>query len=115
MMSLKKAGLCLAILSIAATAAPTMAADWMATVTKQIAATQKYPRSAVIREDEGTAKIRVRVAPDGTISGVELLEKSGSEILDREAIRMPAKAGRMPPPPSGKAVAVDIPVRFKLS
>lgn len=88
---------------------------WERDVVNLISAEQAYPRSAVKRGQEGTVTIRVFVAPDGSVSNVELVKPSGSAILDREALRMPAKAGRLPARPSGAQGSVEIPVTFRLS
>lgn len=90
------------------------AADWKSTVTRLIAAQHSYPRSAQIRGDEGTAKVRISVDASGKITGVELIEPTGSQILDREAVRIPQKIGQVPPPPGGPTRLV-IPIAWKLT
>ncbi len=104
-----------AALAIATLSVPAVAQDWVNDVSRQIAATQTYPRSALIREDQGTVRIRVHIAGDGSIGNVEIIKESGSKILDREALRMPTKVGRVAPPPGGRKKTIDIPVTFKLS
>src|SRR5690606_7850614 len=69
------------------------AADWKSTVTRLIAAQHSYPRSAQIRGDEGIAKVRINIDAGGKITGVELVQPTGSQILDREAVRIPHKIG----------------------
>ncbi|MBV7256916.1 energy transducer TonB [Pacificimonas sp. WHA3] len=83
-------------------------------VQRQIALMQDYPRSAVMRGDEGVARIRVHVLSDGTIGDVDLIQKTGSGILDREAIRMPNRVKHIPPPPDGQPHMVEIAVQFRL-
>ena len=89
--------------------------EWEKQVVQAIQAEQTYPRSAIVRGDEGMARIRVHVAPDGRVSDVVLVRASGSAILDREAMRMPTKAGVVPAHPAGEASVVEIPIRFKLT
>jgi protein TonB len=91
------------------------ASDWSAKVAGLIAAQHSYPRSAQIRGEEGTAKIRISIDATGKISNVELLEKTGSDILDREAVRIPTKIGQVPPPPNAKPAALIVPIAWKLS
>lgn len=94
---------------------PTAAfAGWEDDVSNAIRAAQSYPRSAIRRGDEGDVTIRVFVGADGKVSNVELVEASGSDILDREALRMPAKAGNLPKHPSGSEGIVTIPLSFQL-
>ncbi len=90
------------------------AADWKSTVSRLIAAQHSYPRSAQIRGDQGTAKVRISVDAGGKISGVELVEPTGSVILDREAVRIPQKIGNVPAPPGGPTKLV-IPIAWKLT
>ena len=90
-----------ATLSLFATAAFSQATDWSNRVFKLVASRQTYPRAAEMRGDEGTAKVRVYVDPAGAIQKVELVAPSGSTILDREAVALPAKIGRFPAPPAG--------------
>jgi len=104
----------IAALILLASAGTASAADWRSTVTRLIAAQHSYPRSAQIRGDEGTAKVRISVDAGGTITGVELVEPTGSKILDREAVRIPQKIGTVPPPPGGAAKLV-IPISWKLT
>src|SRR3546814_3970253 len=62
--------------------------------------------AAQMRGDEGTAKVKVNVTADGSIGSVELVAPSGSSVLDREALALPAKVGKFPPPPGGAASVV---------
>jgi periplasmic protein TonB len=96
--------------STAAFAAPSP--EWIAKVRQLIAAQQKYPRAAQIRGDEGTAKLRLDVAADGSIAGVELVQPTGSNSLDREAVAIPKKVGTFPPPPGGPT-SIVVPLTWK--
>ncbi|MBB4633139.1 energy transducer TonB family protein [Sphingosinicella soli] len=90
------------------------ASDWKSTVTRLIAAQHSYPRSAQVRGDEGTARVRISVDAGGKITGVELVEPTASQILNREAMRIPQKIGTVPPPPGGPTKLV-IPIVWKLT
>lgn len=109
------AGLASVAVAFGVMAVPAAATDWTTTVAGLIAARHSYPRSAQIRGDEGTAKVRISIDASGNISNVELLQPSGSEILDREAIRIPTKLGSVPPPPGAKPASVVVPITWKLS
>ncbi|MBU6266411.1 MAG: TonB family protein [Sphingomonadales bacterium] len=103
------------ISALAVTAAPAFAqsADWTRQVARIIAAKQSYPRTAQMRGEEGTAKVKVFVGADGSVQKTELVAGSGSPTLDREALALPAKAGSLPVPPGG-ATAVTLPLTWKL-
>ncbi|WP_225205304.1 energy transducer TonB [Novosphingobium huizhouense] len=88
-------------------------AAWIAQVARAIAAKQTYPRTAQMRGEEGTAKVKVFVSAAGAVEKTELVAASGSATLDREALALPARAGTLPPPPGG-ATAVTVPITWKL-
>ncbi|MEE4351112.1 MAG: energy transducer TonB [Pacificimonas sp.] len=88
--------------------------DWQKDVVRTIQSEQSYPRSAIKRGDQGTARIRVFVGSDGMVTNVEIVEGSGSPILDREALRMPTRAGRVLATPDGRPQIVEIPVVFRI-
>lgn len=48
---------------------------------------QPYPEHARLKNEQGIVKLRVQVAPDGSMCHVKLVESSGSLALDRAARR----------------------------
>lgn len=106
------------ILTLAALLSPAVAsaepANWQMSVARLIASHQNYPRSAQIRGQEGTTKLRVAFAATGQISQVDLVQSSGSPILDREAQTMISGLGRFPTPPSGIS-SVVVPIVWRLN
>lgn len=92
---------------------PALAADWSGTVARLVASRQSYPTAAQMRGDEGTAKIRVFVAPDGKVQKTELVTGSGSALLDKEALALPAKIGKFPAPDAGQT-SIVLPMTWKL-
>jgi protein TonB len=100
-------------LSIVATPALANAPEWQRQVARQIAAKQTYPRTAQMRGEEGTARVRVFVAASGAVERTELVAPSGSAALDREALALPAKVGALPAPPGGPT-SVTLPLTWKL-
>lgn len=115
-MFMKFAGKCVvaaaATLSLAAPAVAQPAA-WQQAVARQVASKQTYPRAAQMRGDEGTVKIKVFVSANGAVQKTELVSPSGSSVLDREALALPAKVGSLPAPPGG-ATAIVLPLTYKL-
>jgi len=99
-----------------ATAAPgaTAAGGWQSAVARLIAKNQTYPRSAQIRGEEGTTRLKVSLAADGKISTVETMVSSGSMILDREAHAIISSIGKFPPPPSG-VHTLTVPIVWRLN
>lgn len=88
-------------------------ADWQRSVMKVIASRQSYPRAAQMRGDEGTAKVKVTVGAGGEVLAVELIQKTGSSLLDREAVELPRKIGRFPAPPGG-GTSIVLPMTWKM-
>lgn len=105
-----------AILTVGAftLATPAHADDWTKAVVQLIVKNQTYPRSAELRKEEGTAKVRLTLGADGKINNIEVTQSSGSDILDREAQKMFEKIGALPSPPSGTS-SVVVPITWKLS
>jgi len=101
--------------AFAMTAIPALAqsADWSKQVARIIASKQTYPRTAQMRGEEGTAKVKVYVGADGAVQKTELIASSGSPTLDKEALALPTKAGSLPAP-AGGATAVTLPLTWKL-
>ncbi len=104
-----------AILGVALLGAPVMAQSnaWTKQVHSLVRDNFSYPRSAIVRKEQGQATIRLSMSADGNITNVTLTKSSGSEILDREAIRIGQKVRRLPTPPSGIS-SVSLPIAFRL-
>jgi TonB family protein len=63
------------------------------TLIQWLATNIKYPTEARENNEQGKVKVRFVIERDGSISIVEIMESSGSELLDNEAIRV---VGTMP-------------------
>ncbi len=76
-----------------------------------------YPRLAIRRGHEGTVTLLVKVLPDGSVGGIEILKSSGHPILDRSALKTVRKWRFRPGTRMGKPVAmkVKVPVVFRLN
>jgi len=46
--------------------------------------------------------------------GVELVQSTGSAILDREAVRIPMKVGSFPAPPTGNPIDLTFPITWRI-
>jgi protein TonB len=72
----------------------------LARIVGKIEAAKRYPRTARRMGIQGTATVRFKLKPNGQLEKIELLESSGSKILDdasletvREAAPLPYKGG----------------------
>lgn len=99
--------------ALAMTATPSLAEDWLSSVKRSIAAKQTYPRTAQMRGEEGTAKVKVYVSASGKVEKAELVATSGSSALDKEAVAVFARMSNLPAPPAGTS-SVILPLTWKL-
>ncbi|GHF14111.1 hypothetical protein GCM10017044_05250 [Kordiimonas sediminis] len=76
--------------------------SWQQAVVKMVQKNQKYPRSAVSREIEGKAKVRISVAADGAITTYEIAEATGETVLDREIPKLMERLNPLPALPEGQ-------------
>jgi protein TonB len=76
---------------------------WKKAVAQKVAKKQKYPRSAISREIEGRAKVRLTVAADGAITAHEIVEPTGEKVLDREIPKLVSRLNPLPALPAGQA------------
>ena len=73
----------------------------------------EYPRQARRMRKEGTVTVQFVVSADGAVSGIQIHEASGHELLDREACRAVARAASLWGRP-GRTVRIRMPVVFTL-
>jgi protein TonB len=65
-------------------------------IVSAIERTKSYPRLARERGTEGVVRLRFRLRPEGSIEKIEIIESSGSTILDSASIRAVYLAAPMP-------------------
>lgn len=83
-----------------------------------LAAHQRYPRIALLRQWQGTTLLQLELAADGRLLGVRVLSSSGHETLDRQAQDMVRAAVPLPAMPAalaGRPLTVDVPVVFRIT
>jgi len=99
-----------------AAAGPAHAADpgWQRKVAQLIGANYTYPRSAQLRGEQGSAKVRIAFSGAGKVLSVDLVQSSGSAILDREAVRIPMKVSSYPAPPTGSTTNIVFPITWRI-
>jgi TonB family protein len=77
---------------------------------------KQYPREARIKGWEGKVEISFRINRKGQVGEIRIIQSSGYEELDREAIATLRRASPFSPPPydEEKMLVVEIPLVFKL-
>ena len=99
----------------ASTASASDLNKWKRSVAMKIAQKQTYPRSALSREIEGQAKVRIQVAANGEILNHEVIQPTGEEVLDREIPRLVKRLNPLPAIPSGQATSLVLPLTWALN
>jgi periplasmic protein TonB len=78
---------------------------------------EEYPPVAKRRHWEGTTVVQLQLTPEGKVTDISVVEKSGYEILDEAAVHMIRKASPLPLPPEGlrgRDHTVLVPIKFRL-
>ena len=90
-------------------------ASWQKAVIKKVMKKQTYPRSAISREIEGRAKVKISVDASGAILSHEVVEATGQSILDREIPKLMKKLDPLPALPEGQtAKTFVLPLNWSL-
>ena len=83
-----------------------------------VAARQRYPRVALLRQWQGTSVLQLELAADGRLLEIRVISSSGHDTLDRQALDMVREALPLPSMPAalaGRPLTVDVPVVFKIA
>jgi protein TonB len=71
-----------------------------------------YPNEASFRGEQGAVILLIHVAPDGLVTGVDVVRSSGFEALDRAARDAVLTWHFLPSVKDGQPVPDDVPIRF---
>lgn len=83
--------------------------DILALLAAMVSERKSYPEAARKRNAQGQVRVTMAIAPDGSLTGLELEKKSGSAILDRAALDLvkslfPLESGPIVPIRVGLAI-----------
>ena len=84
----------------ASEARPGTVTQWAAEAGKQVDKLLCYPRLALSGNDAGDAAVALTVAPSGALVKAELVQSTGSALLDAEARRVASQLTSLPPLPA---------------
>lgn len=88
---------------------------WMKGLLDRLQRYKRYPEEANRRGIKGVAVVRFRVDRSGQVVSSQVLQSSGSPILDEEALALVKRASPFPLPPDSITdayLANDIPIWF---
>jgi TonB family protein len=89
--------------------------NWKNALHTEITSNKSYPDLALRSGIEGTVMMRLKFAKNGDVKGVEILENSGNEILDRSALKLALRINGLPTLPEGKnEVSMVVPMTFQI-
>lgn len=84
---------------------------------RELAKYKQYPRLAQMKGWQGIVKLELQMDASGNVASSNILESSGYEALDKQALEMLRKATPLPLPPEalrGKEFKIVIPIAFKM-
>jgi len=79
---------------------------------------KRYPRIAEARGWEGEVIVELLVDGSGQLKSKKIIQRSGYDVLDKQALDMIEKAAPFPVPPEvlrGSSFSITVPVPFKLA
>lgn len=91
--------------------------SWHQRVRSYLEKQKRFPRRALVRQQQGVVRIHVVVDRQGNVISSALVKGSGYDILDRAAIDLFTLASPLPAPPAevpNSALVMDIPIEFSL-
>ncbi len=97
------------------TPAPEIATADRTTPVPLSAPTPRYPAQALRGGIDGTVRVRIHVAPDGSVAGNDIESSSGNRLLDRAALETTRRWTFQPATRGGQPVAADVvvPITFQ--
>jgi periplasmic protein TonB len=78
---------------------------------------KKYPRVAQMRGWQGEVIVELLLDGNGKLKSKRIIQNSGYDSLDQQALEMVDKAAPFPPPPEalrGSSFTIKVPIPFKL-
>lgn len=75
----------------------------------------RYPPQALRRDIDGTVRVRIRVAADGSVASNDIESSSGNRLLDRAALEATRRWTFQPATRGGQPVAAEVvvPITFE--
>ena len=77
--------------------------DWKMDVVKLIAKKQVYPRAALSKEIEGSAKVQITIDRSGHVTSYNVVQPTGHQELDEDIPKLVQRIDPLPAPPSALA------------
>lgn len=92
-----------------------MLSPYVRAIQLRISQAISYPYEALQKNWEGTVKLKMRILKDGTLADVDILESSGHDVFDKDAIntaRIVAPFPPFPPDMTQEDLVVTVPIVY---
>lgn len=90
-------------------------AKWRQSVERIVAGRQVYPAQLLAKGVEGSVKVRLDVAADGSILDSQVIQSSGHAKLDEEALLMAANLDLPTLPTEQEGFTVILPLKYEIA
>ena len=90
---------------------------WQSALAAHLERFKRYPSAARAQREQGVAKVAFTIDHEGHLLHSEIVQSSGSALLDQETLAMLSRAQPMPKPPGNTpdgALSFVVPVRFNI-
>jgi periplasmic protein TonB len=90
---------------------------WQSALAAHLERFKRYPTAARARHEQGVATVAFTIDHEGHLLHSEIVQSSGSPLLDQETLEMLSRAQPMPKPPGNtpdRALSFIVPVRFNI-
>jgi periplasmic protein TonB len=101
----------------AAVQTPAAFIRWQSALAAHLERFKRYPTAARAHGEQGVAKVAFTIDHEGHLLRSQIVQSSGSPLLDQETLDMLARAQPMPRPPGNapdSALSFVVPVRFNI-
>ena len=90
--------------------------SWNDQVRKEIEEKHYYPRNALAQGIQGQVKVRLTVSTDGRVKGIQIVQSSGNDILDKDAFQLATRLKKLPAAPTAKGdLSIVVPLTYRIA
>ena len=104
--------------SVGAKAKPSQAeVTWQKALLLHLGRHKRYPAAARSRGIQGVAKVEFKIDAAGRLVSAKVIQGSGSDLLDKEALDVLKRASPFPSPPPhpvGEQIRLALPIEFRI-
>lgn len=84
-------------------------------IKRRIEEVKFYPKKSIRRGEEGIVMVKFSIDSKGKVLNLHVIKSSGIKRLDKAGIEIIKRGAPFPPPPKGKKILLNVPIRFLLN